>query len=61
MCNQFRFRGYHYPRSQKTKINKKSNKSFERFYGINIFKKTKIFMLLQKTAKQVLLTILIFK
>ena len=50
MCNQFRFHeGYHYPRSQKT-VNeiKKSNKSFERFYGINIFKKTKNFYAVAK-------------
>ena len=43
MCNQFRFHlGYHYPRSIKT-VNeiKKSNKSFIKFYGSNIFGATK--------------------
>ena len=54
MCNQFRFHeGYHYPRSQKT-VNeiKKSNKSFERFYGINILKKTKNFYAVAKKKQQ---------
>ena len=43
MCNQFRFHeGFHYPKSQKT-INeiKKSNLDFVKFYGKDVFGKTK--------------------
>ena len=43
LCNQFRFHlGYHYPRSLKT-VNeiKKSNKDFIKFYGNDVFGKTK--------------------
>ena len=53
--NQQRFHhGFHYPRSQNTiKEILKSKKSFEKFYGTNIFGKTKIITdWLKKMVKQ---------
>lgn len=54
MCNQFRFHeGFHYPRSKKTlKEIKESNKDFMKFYGENVFYKTKNYYSIAKNKSK---------